>query len=157
MVHACSFDQKHVVKLVPSFWQMSCVRMLEILPILFEELDKSSDENIGQSLEKINGLSDFSWLHDLLDWGKSSLEVVVRYWKHSMSSLLTLLKSSCNERSAGIVTSIEKLITLGKELNTYWFFLIKPGNIFADIYLFFFSILAYVECFAEQMRFQWIH
>ncbi|XP_048504294.1 uncharacterized protein LOC104908674 isoform X3 [Beta vulgaris subsp. vulgaris] len=92
--------------------QMSCVRMLEILPILFEELVKSSDENIGQSLEKINGLSDFSWLHDLLDWGKSSLEVVVRYWKHSMSSLLTLLKSSCNERSAGIVTSIEKLITL---------------------------------------------
>lgn len=92
---------------------MSCVRLLEILPILFGELIQTPDESLKKSLKKINGLSDFSWLHDLVDWGKSSLEAVVRYWKQSMSSLLILVKSSCNERSGAIVNAIEKLIASG--------------------------------------------
>ncbi|XP_057535816.1 uncharacterized protein LOC130813918 isoform X2 [Amaranthus tricolor] len=88
---------------------MSCVRLLEILPIIFREISQSPDGFLGKFL-KMDGLSDFSWLHDLADWGKSSLNVVLRYWKQSMSSLLSLLKSSCNEKSGSIVTAIEKLI-----------------------------------------------
>ena len=92
--------------------QMSCVRLLEILPIIFREISQSPDGFLGKFL-KMDGLSDFSWLHDLADWGKSSLNVVLRYWKQSMSSLLSLLKSSCNEKSGSIVTAIEKLIASG--------------------------------------------
>lgn len=95
---------------------MSCVRLLEILPILFGEFIQSSDGSLWKYSRKMNGFSDFSWLHDLVDWGKSALEVVVRYWKQSVSSLLALLKGSCNERSGAIVTSIEKLIASGKLL-----------------------------------------
>uniref|UniRef100_A0A803KQM3 Uncharacterized protein n=1 Tax=Chenopodium quinoa TaxID=63459 RepID=A0A803KQM3_CHEQI len=90
--------------------QMSCVRLLEILPILFRELTQSSKVFLGKNSRKMNGLSDMSWLHDLVDWGKSELEAVIRYWKLSMTSLPALLKSLCNERSEATVKVIEKLI-----------------------------------------------
>uniref|UniRef100_A0A803M9Y6 Uncharacterized protein n=1 Tax=Chenopodium quinoa TaxID=63459 RepID=A0A803M9Y6_CHEQI len=90
--------------------QMSCVRLLEILPILFGELTQSAEVFLGKNSRKMNGLPDMSWLHDLVDWGKSELEAVIRYWKLSMTSLPALLKSLCNERSEAIVKVIEKLI-----------------------------------------------
>ncbi|KAL9247212.1 hypothetical protein vseg_020667 [Gypsophila vaccaria] len=89
--------------------QMTCVRLLEILPIVFENLS-SSFGGLYDKSSKIPDMSEFSWLHDLVNWGKSSLEAVIRYWKQSLNSLLALLKSSCYQNSRMIIASIEKMI-----------------------------------------------
>ncbi|XP_074268049.1 uncharacterized protein LOC141591568 [Silene latifolia] len=89
--------------------QMTCVRVLEILPTVFEKLNPLSDGPYEKS-SKMHDLSEFSWLLDFVDWGKSALEVVVRYWKQSLNSLLLLIKSSCNEKSGMIIASVEKMI-----------------------------------------------
>lgn len=91
--------------------QMTCVRLLEFLPVVLGELSLSPDGFSGKSLKKKRCVSEFSWLLDLMDWGKSSLEAIIRYWKLSVTSLLTLLKSSCNEKSAAIIRDIEKKIS----------------------------------------------
>lgn len=62
---------------------------------------------------------DFKWLHDLMDWGKSQLKVVFVYWKRTVTSLLNLLKESCNGPSILTVRSIESLISSG-ELCIYY-------------------------------------
>ena len=93
---------------------MTCVRLLEILPIIFGKVCPLPDGVSGNSSNKLQTLSNFSWLNDLIDWGKSSLEAVIRYWKQSVTSLLVLLKSSCNEKSIAIVTCIEKMISSGE-------------------------------------------
>ncbi|KAH9621750.1 hypothetical protein KSS87_008585 [Heliosperma pusillum] len=89
--------------------QMTCVRVLEILPIVFEKLNPLFDGPYEKS-SKMHDLSEFSWLLDFVDWGKSSLEAVVRYWKQSLNSLLALIKSSCNQKSGMIIASVEKMI-----------------------------------------------
>lgn len=56
---------------------------------------------------------DLKWLLDLVDWGKSTLAVVVRYWKQTVSSLLDLLKCSCSDKSSSVIKAINILINSG--------------------------------------------
>ncbi|KAL6496859.1 hypothetical protein OROGR_028788 [Orobanche gracilis] len=84
--------------------QMTCIRMLEVIPVVFERLPSNS----VIMLEMFNSMK---WLHDLADWGKSSLLVVVRYWKQTLSYLLSQIKESCSSKSASAVSEIEKLIS----------------------------------------------
>ncbi|XP_062110921.1 uncharacterized protein LOC133822564 isoform X2 [Humulus lupulus] len=93
-----------------SICQMTCVRLLEILPIVFERLWPSFIEQLG-SCGILKSAVDFSWLHDLVDWGKSSLKVVVVYWKRAVASLLKLLKDSCHNGIALTIKTIEELIS----------------------------------------------
>lgn len=62
-------------------------------------------------LENIDAIE---WLHDLSDWGKSSSNTVVRYWKQTLASLLGLIKASCSNKAASAITDIEKLISDGE-------------------------------------------
>ena len=58
------------------------------------------------------------WLQDLMYWGKSTLAVVVRYWKQTVLSLLDLLKESHDDKTSAIL-AIEKLIQCGVFLLIY--------------------------------------
>lgn len=57
---------------------------------------------------------DFRWLLDLMDWGKSSLKVVVVYWKRTLPSLLNLLKGSFCKSDLSTIITIENLISSGE-------------------------------------------
>ncbi|XP_073146696.1 uncharacterized protein [Henckelia pumila] len=83
--------------------QMMCIRLLEVLPVVFEMFPR----NDGTMVETLHNLK---WLHDLVDWGKSSLAVLVRYWKQTLASLLGLIKASCSSKSASVINDIEKII-----------------------------------------------
>ncbi|KAF8389472.1 hypothetical protein HHK36_026167 [Tetracentron sinense] len=90
---------------------MTCVRLLEILPVVFERLSSSFLKLSGNSGIMVQDLFDFKWLHDLMDWGKSSLVVITRYWKQAVISLLDLLKVACHDNSAWTIREIEKLFS----------------------------------------------
>ncbi|CAH9118726.1 unnamed protein product [Cuscuta europaea] len=83
---------------------MTCIRVLEILPVILEKFH-------GNLADVFSNSSSLKWIYDLIDWGKSPLPVVARYWKQTFISLLGLLKEFCNGISASAVVDIEKLIS----------------------------------------------
>lgn len=93
---------------------MPCVRLLEILPVLFERNFYPSGVKQSGYFKISESAFDFSWLHDLADWGKSMLKVVVVYWKRTVGSLLKLLKRSCNSVVQSTIKAIEDLISCGE-------------------------------------------
>ena len=62
----------------------------------------------------MKSIPDLGWLQDLMDWGRSSLTVVVRYWKQTLTSLLGLFKKSCSDVSTSAIEAIEKLLSSGE-------------------------------------------
>ncbi|KAG5237987.1 P-loop containing nucleoside triphosphate hydrolases superfamily [Salix suchowensis] len=94
-----------------SLCQMTCVRVLEILPVVFERLFQPLFKHAWDNGNMVENQSDFGWLYDLMDWGKSSLKVVVVYWKRTVIYLLNLLKGFCSHASELTVRAIEKLIS----------------------------------------------
>ncbi|XP_030546834.1 uncharacterized protein LOC115752685 isoform X1 [Rhodamnia argentea] len=93
-----------------SICQMTCVRILELLPVVFEKNCRSivATGNSGMSMEKV---MDYGWLQHLMEWGKSSLNVIVIYWKKTVISLLEFLKGAFSGVSSSLIRSIENLIT----------------------------------------------
>jgi senataxin len=102
---------------------MTCVRVLEILPVVFERLFQPLFKHAWDNGKMVENPSNFGWLYDLMDWGKSSLKVVVVYWKRTVIYLLNLLKGFCSNASELTVRAIEKLISCGElfYLCTYCF------------------------------------
>ncbi|XP_007023652.2 PREDICTED: uncharacterized protein LOC18595576 isoform X2 [Theobroma cacao] len=94
-----------------SLCQMTCVRVLEILPVLFERLGPSFVRPFGDFKVALQNLMDFKWLHDLMDWGKSQLKVIVVYWKKAIISLLNALKVLRSDSPPLMVVAIENLIS----------------------------------------------
>ncbi|KAL0441247.1 UNVERIFIED_CONTAM: putative helicase MAGATAMA 3, partial [Sesamum radiatum] len=71
------------------------------MPVVLERLPRNSSimlETFGNT----------KWLHDLADWGKSSLAVVVRYWKQTLAYLLGHIKACCSDKSASAICDVEK-------------------------------------------------
>lgn len=87
--------------------QMTCIRLLEILPVIFE-MHFRSTRIVTKSILDLN------WLQDLMDWGRSSLTVIVRYWKQTLTSLLSFFKKSCSDATASAIKTIEKLLSSGE-------------------------------------------
>ncbi|KAL5699448.1 hypothetical protein ACHQM5_030351 [Ranunculus cassubicifolius] len=87
--------------------QMACVRLLEILPIVAERLCSPLLNVPGTEFS----IFELKWLHDLVDWGKSSQATVSRYWKQSFSQLLDVLRSLCPNGSASRFGTIELLMS----------------------------------------------
>ncbi|XP_031256131.1 uncharacterized ATP-dependent helicase C29A10.10c isoform X2 [Pistacia vera] len=94
-----------------SLCQMTCIRLLEILPVVFGRLCPLLVKQYEDSGKTIENLFDYKWLHDLMDWGKSQLKVVVVYWKRTVTSLFHLLKESCSSTSLLTLSAIENLIS----------------------------------------------
>lgn len=97
-------------------FQMTCVRLLEILPVIFELIYPSFGKKPVDSRKKVESLCDFSWLNDLMDWGKSSLKVIIVYWKRTVTTLLTLLRCSCSDTATMTIRAIENLLSCGELL-----------------------------------------
>ncbi|GAV59440.1 AAA_11 domain-containing protein/AAA_12 domain-containing protein [Cephalotus follicularis] len=93
-----------------SLCQMTCVRLLEILPVVFERLCTKVKQS-GDSGIMLESMIDFKWLIDLMDWGKSRLKVVVVYWKRTAISLLTMLKRSFSDICVPTAKTIENLFS----------------------------------------------
>ncbi|KAG2728428.1 hypothetical protein I3760_01G205000 [Carya illinoinensis] len=94
-----------------SFCQMTCVRLLEILPVVFEIMYPPLGTKHEDSRVMVKSSCDFSWLNDLMDWGKSSLKVVTAYWKRTVSMLLSFLRGSCSNSATITIGTIENLIS----------------------------------------------
>ena len=95
-------------------FQMTCVRLLEMFPVVFERLNSKALKLSGTSDTSMPHFYDFKWLNDLMDWGKSSLVVLRRHWKQCFLSLLNILQVSCHVNSARIIMDIETLISCGE-------------------------------------------
>lgn len=89
--------------------QMTCIRLLESLPVVLQRIQQSMHIIPGDSDILVMNSFGYKWLHDLMYWGKSTLAVVVRYWKQTVLTLVDLLKESCNDKTSAIMV-IEKLI-----------------------------------------------
>ncbi|TXG64626.1 hypothetical protein EZV62_011620 [Acer yangbiense] len=63
-----------------SLCQMTCIRILEILPAVFGKLFPLFFMEHVDSRTMVKNVFDFKWLHDLMDWGKSQLKVILVYW-----------------------------------------------------------------------------
>lgn len=87
--------------------QMACVRLLEVLPVIFEGLCSPLHELSGMEV----CVTDLKWLLDLVDWGKSSQSTVTRYWKQSLTAFLDLLKRISHHGSASVFLAAEMLIS----------------------------------------------
>jgi len=93
---------------------MTCVRLLEILPVLVDKLHLSGDKEIGNFIVLVKTKWNFQWLHDLMQWGKSSLKVVIVYWKRAFTYILNQFKASCDKTSLSTIMTIENLILNGE-------------------------------------------
>ncbi|XP_020965936.1 uncharacterized protein LOC107617542 isoform X4 [Arachis ipaensis] len=90
--------------------QMTCVRLLEVLPIVVDKHICFGKEH-GNFRMHVQNKLDFKWLHDLMQWGRSSLKVVVVYWKRAVIQLLNLFKRFCDKTSVSTIMTIEHLIS----------------------------------------------
>lgn len=91
-------------------WQMTCVRLLEITPVVLGKL-RLSREAIGGALKDA---SDLKWLPDLIDWGRSQLKVVVTYWRRALAALLDILQGSKSNTCSSAVQAIRRVLSAGK-------------------------------------------
>ncbi|XP_057504671.1 uncharacterized protein LOC130788134 [Actinidia eriantha] len=91
--------------------QMTCIRVLEILPVVFERLLPPFPKASVKSRMTFDNLTNYKWLIDLTDWGRSSLAVIIRYWKQTLISLLGSFKRSCSDNSTSAIRAIEKLMS----------------------------------------------
>lgn len=90
--------------------QMTCVRLLETLPIVFSRINSSSSTALSSSLPPIPVIADFKWLNDLVDWRKSSLDVIIRYWHKCMLSLMNFFKGLRSARAPCAASDVEALL-----------------------------------------------
>lgn len=92
---------------------MTCVRLLEILPVVLGKLRVSGEESyVTRGILK--DASDLKWLPDLIDWGRSQLKVVVAYWKRALVALLDILQRSNSDACSLAIQAIRHVLSSGK-------------------------------------------
>ncbi|PKA56592.1 putative helicase MAGATAMA 3 [Apostasia shenzhenica] len=96
------------------FHQMTCVRLLETLPAIYERLSSSKSNFLGDSMHEICSSSNYTWISDLVDWGRSSLVVIIRHWKQCMQCFLRIFKGSYGDSKAFITKTIENVLSADK-------------------------------------------
>ncbi|EEF48714.1 splicing endonuclease positive effector sen1, putative [Ricinus communis] len=110
-------DQILLNDIYSPLFQMTCVRVLEILPVVYERLCPSIRKRSRDSGKTVENLWDFIWLHDLIDWGRSSLKVVVVYWKRTVTSLLNNVNvDQLMEQVSHLRVSLSKEVSYDSEM-----------------------------------------
>lgn len=94
---------------------MTCVRILEVLPVLFEILSATPIKHRCDLTENAVKSINVEWLHDLMVWGRSKLKVILVYWRKAMTSLLKLFKGWWYS-SLSMIQDIENLVSSGELL-----------------------------------------
>ncbi|ESQ35132.1 hypothetical protein EUTSA_v10006526mg [Eutrema salsugineum] len=93
-----------------SLCQMTCVRLLEILPVVLGKLRLSHEESCA-TRGALKDASDLKWLPDLIDWGRSQLKVVVAYWRRALAALLDILQGSKSDACSSVVQAIRRVLS----------------------------------------------
>ncbi|KAI5428720.1 hypothetical protein KIW84_033638 [Lathyrus oleraceus] len=112
---ACGFDPSNWILFCA--WEkarnslMTCVRLLEILLVLVDKLFLFDGEELRNFTMLVKNKLGVKWIHNLMEWGKSMLKVVIIYWKRALTYLLNLFKGSSNKTSVSAIMVIEILIT----------------------------------------------
>ncbi|XP_020107342.1 uncharacterized protein LOC109723385 isoform X2 [Ananas comosus] len=91
--------------------QMTSVRLLELLPVVYERLAVYASKQSGNADTMLVDILDLKWLSDLVDWGRSSLIVITRHWKQCMFALLETLKGSPIGTVPHSIDSIKAIIS----------------------------------------------
>lgn len=92
---------------------MTCVRLLETLPVVYEKLSFSLSELSGNLACFTHDIFDLKWFLRLVEWGRSSLIVVSRHWKQCILSLVNYLKSSHTIKTSCNLGAIEAIVSHG--------------------------------------------
>ncbi|AAG09081.1 Similar to tRNA-splicing endonuclease positive effector SEN1 [Arabidopsis thaliana] len=95
---------------------MTCVRLLEILPVVLGKLRVSREESCD-TRGTLKDASDLKWLPDLIDWGRSQLKVVVAYWKRALVALLDILQGSNSDACSSAVQAIRHVLSSGDTID----------------------------------------
>ena len=80
--------------MISILFQISCVRLLELVPLVYERVSSYSSAKSCGVPTMVLDPTDITWLFHLINWGKSSLLVIIRHWKQCMLSLIKILKGS---------------------------------------------------------------
>lgn len=97
-------------------YQMTFVRLLEILPLTVEQMSSSLFRQSsfcgveGDSSITISKLVDFKWFYDLIDWGKSQLIVIRSHWKKSVGGILNIFKDLTYGASHNVINTIKGIL-----------------------------------------------
>ncbi|CAL9102821.1 unnamed protein product [Musa textilis] len=91
--------------------QMTCVRLLETLPVVYEKLSFSLSELSGNLACFTHDIFDLKWFLHLVEWGRSSLIVVSRHWKQCILSLVNYLKSSHTIKTSCDLGAFEAIVS----------------------------------------------
>ncbi|CAH2037301.1 unnamed protein product [Thlaspi arvense] len=93
-----------------NLYQLTCVRLLEILPVVLGKLRLSREESCA-TRGTLKDASDLKWLPDLIDWGRSQLKVVVAYWRRALLALLDILQGSKSDACSSAVQAIRRVLS----------------------------------------------
>ncbi|CAL5082162.1 unnamed protein product [Urochloa decumbens] len=91
--------------------QISCVRLLELLPLAYERVNINCRTQSCSMMTVVQDPMDMTWFLHLSHWGKSSLLVVTRHWKQCMLSLLKELKGSYSGTIQSYIEDLNNIIS----------------------------------------------
>jgi len=97
-------------------YQMTFVRLLEILPLIVEHMSSSLFKQSsfceveGDSSVTMTETVDFKWFNDLLDWGKSQLKVIQSHWKKAVGGILNIFKDLTYGASHTVINTIKGIL-----------------------------------------------
>ncbi|XP_062193349.1 uncharacterized protein LOC133896754 isoform X2 [Phragmites australis] len=91
--------------------QISCVRLLELLPLVYEGVNSYCRTQSCSMMTMVLDLTDIAWLFHLVHWGKSSLPVIIRHWKQCMLSISKELKGSYSGTSQRYIEDLDDIIS----------------------------------------------
>uniref|UniRef100_A0A0E0ILQ4 Uncharacterized protein n=1 Tax=Oryza nivara TaxID=4536 RepID=A0A0E0ILQ4_ORYNI len=91
--------------------QISCVRLLELVPLVYERVSSYSSAKSCGVPTMVLDPTDITWLFHLINWGKSSLLVIIRHWKQCMLSLIKILKGSLGGTVQHYIEDIGSIIS----------------------------------------------
>lgn len=139
----CPFTFSRHCYLVCFLLQITCVRVLEILPVVFGRLAPS----LVMKSQDSGTVFDLKWLHDLMDWGKSQLKVVVVHWKRAVISLLRVFEVSWSKISPLIVSTIKNILSCGEFSTLFFAFLDCKITIVFLIHIYLICLFPTLMCY----------
>nr|CAB3457460.1 unnamed protein product [Digitaria exilis] len=93
-----------------AFQLISCVRLLDLLPLVYERVNiNCRTQSCGTIV--FQDPMDIAWFLHLIHWGKSPLLVITRHWKQCMLSLLKGLKGSYSGAIQRCIEDLDNIVS----------------------------------------------
>eukprot|EP01018_Ginkgo_biloba_P027712 Gb_33974 [translate_table: standard] len=91
-------------------YQMTFVRLLEILPLIFQHISSSQFKAGEDSNFAMSRRVELKWFYDLISWGNSQLLVIRRHWKQGLVGILKILKNLTHGSSLNFINNMESIL-----------------------------------------------